>query len=124
MTLRRLSILQWFGFGGAGLMWAVQHVVGFGITDAACSAGGFRWGIANDLWQLTLLVVAGLIVLAAEAAAVLVYVRTSGSEEDDPAPLGRMHFLATAAMVANILFLAAMVMDALASTFGTICRQA
>lgn len=124
MTLRRLSIVQWFGFGGAALTWAVQHVTGFYVTHAECSAGGFHWRIGNDLWQLTLLAVGGLIVLAAEAAAVLVYLRTSGTGEDDPAPLGRMHFLATAAMVANILFLAAMLMDGLASTFGTICRQA
>ena len=124
MTLRRLSILQWFGFAGAALAWTGQHVIGFGITQAECSAGGLHWRIGNDVWQLVLLVVGGMLVLAAEAAAVVVFMRTRETEDDDPAPLGRMHFLAAAAVVANLLFLAAMLMSALASTFGTICRQA
>jgi len=122
MTLRRLSILQWVGFAGAALTWTAQHVIGFGVTDAECAAGGSRWGIGNDAWQLTLLAVAGALVIAAEAAAVTVFVRTRSTEEDDPPPLGRMHFLAAAAVVANVLFLAAMVMDGIASTVGTICR--
>ncbi len=122
MSLRRLSQLQWFGFAGAALVWASQHVVGFGVTQAECSAGGLHWGIGNDVWQLTLLAVGGLVVLAAEAAAVVVFVRTRETEQDDPPPLGRMHFLAAAAVVANLLFLSAMVMDGLASTFGTLCR--
>jgi hypothetical protein len=122
MTLRRLSMLQWFGFGGAALAWAAQHVIGFGVTQAECSAGGLHWRIDNNVWQLTLLAVAGLVVVAAEAAAVVVFVRTRDTDEDDPAPLGRMHFLASAAVVANLLFLSAMLMDGVASTMGTICR--
>ena len=122
MTLRRLSILQWFGFAGAALAWTGQHVVGFGVTQAECSAGGLHWGIGNDAWQLTLLAVGGVVVLAAEAAAVVVFLRTRETGADDPPPLGRMHFLAAAALVANLLFLAAMLMDGLASTFATICR--
>jgi hypothetical protein len=122
MTLHRLSILQWVGFAGAALTWTAQHVIGFGVTDAECSAGGLRWGIGNDVWQLTLLAVAGALVVAAEAAAVTVFLRTRATDEDDPPPLGRMHFLAAAAVVANVLFLTAMLLDGLASTFTTVCR--
>ena len=122
MTLRRLAILQWFGFAGAALVWTAQHVVGFGIAQAECSPGGMHWGIGNDLWQLTLLVAGGLVVVAAEAAAVVVFWRTRETEEDDPAPLGRIHFLATAAVVANLLFFSAMLMDGVASAVTTVCR--
>lgn len=123
MTLRRLSILQWFGVLGGGLVWAAQHVVGYGIGQARCSVAGAHWGIGYDVWQLTLLAVGGLVVLGAEAAAVLVFVRTREVGDDDAPPPGRMHFFATAALAANAIFLTAMLLDGVASSFATLCRQ-
>jgi hypothetical protein len=123
MTLRRLAVLQWFGLVGAALAWAGQHVVGFGIGQAECSAGGRHWGIENDVWELALLACAGSLVVLAEVAAATVFMRTRGlGDEDDPPP-GRLHFFAVAALVANVLFLAAMLLDTFASVFGTLCRQ-
>jgi hypothetical protein len=122
MTLHRLSVLQWVGLVGAALIWTAQHVVGFGIGQAECSAGGTRWGISNDVWQLTLFACAGVLVVAAEVAAAIVYVRTRGADVDDGPPPGRLHFFASAALVANVLFLLAMVLDTLGSVFGTLCR--
>jgi hypothetical protein len=123
MTLRRLSVLQWFGLLGAALAWAGQQVVGFGIGLAECSAGGRHWGISNDVWQLVLLGCAATFVAVAESAAAIVFVRTRTGDEADPPP-GRLHFFAVAALVANVLFLTAMVLDTLASVFGSLCRQA
>ena len=47
------TILQWFGLFGGALLWAAQ------VTSSAtasprreCSAGGARWGIRIDLWQV------------------------------------------------------------------------
>ena len=122
MTLRWLGTLQWLGLLAGGLTWAAQLVVGFGTTQAECSAGGLRWGIGNDDWQLALLAAAGLVVIAAEVAAALVFVRTRGTEKDDPPPDGRLHFFAAAALVANVLFLGAIVLSGLAATAGTLCR--
>jgi hypothetical protein len=124
MTLRRLSVLQWFGLVGAALTWAAQHVVGFGIGQAECSAGGRHWGISNDVWQLALLACAGSLVVLAEVAAAVVFMRTRGVGDDDDPPPGRLHFFAVAALVANVLFLSAMVLDTFGSVFGTLCRQA
>ena len=122
MTLKRLSMLQWFELLGAGLAWAAQQVVGFGIGQAECSAGGRGFGISNDAWQLALLGCAGTLVVLAEVAAAIVFVRTRGvGHEDDPPP-GRLHFFAAAALVANVLFLTAMLLDTFASVFGTLCR--
>jgi hypothetical protein len=123
MTLKRLSALQWFGLLGAALAWAGQHVVGFGIGQAECSAGGRHWGIANDVWELALLACAGSLVVLAEVAAAIVFMRTRGVGDDDDPPLGRLHFFAVAALVANVLFLTAMLLDTFASVFGTFCRQ-
>jgi hypothetical protein len=42
--------------------------------------------------------------------------------KDDPPPQGRLHFFATAALVANLLFLVVIVLSGIASTVGTLCR--
>ena len=122
MTTSRLSTLQWLGLLAGGLTWAAQLVIGFGTTQAECSAGGMRWGIANDTWQIALLGVSAAVVLGAEAAAAVVFVRTRGVGKDDPAPQGRLHFFATAALVANLLFLVVIVLSAIGSTVGALCR--
>jgi hypothetical protein len=123
MTLRSLSVLQWLGLVGAGLAWAAQHVVGFGIGQAECSPGGRHWGISNNVWELALLGCAAALVVLAEMAAAAVFLRTRGVRHDDDPPAGRMHFFAVAALVANILFLTMMVLDTVASVFGSLCRQ-
>jgi hypothetical protein len=122
MTTRRLSMLQWLGLLGGGLTWAAQLLIGFGTTQAECSVGEMRWGIVNDTWQLSLLFVAGLVVVGAESAAAIVFVRTRDVGKDDPPPQGRLHFFATAALVANLLFLVVIVLSGIASTVGTLCR--
>ena len=46
------------------------HVVGYGLTEAECGAGGARWGIQHDVWQGALISGRGVrCVLAAELAA-------------------------------------------------------
>jgi hypothetical protein len=123
MTVGRLSVVQWFGFVAAPLAWLAQHIIGLGVTQARCNVAGMRWGIDNTAWQLTLLVVCGLIVIAAEIAAALVFVRTRNVGEDDPPPYGRMHFLSAAAVVANVLFLTVILLDGVASVVDSLCRQ-
>jgi len=131
--LRTLSALQWFGILGAALTWTGQHVVGYGIGQAKCVQGGMHWSIGNDVWQFALLGASALVVVLAEVAAAIVFVRTRGADYGDgPAeegrwegetPYGRLHFFATAALVSNVLFLTIMFLDAFAAGFATICRQ-
>jgi hypothetical protein len=124
MTLRRLAVLQWLGLVAGAAVWAAQHVVGFGITQAECGAGGSGFGIANDTWQAALLGTSASCVLAAQAAAVAVLLATrSKSYEEDP-PRGRIRFFAIAASAANAIFLVIIVLDGIASIAGIPCRQA
>jgi uncharacterized membrane protein YeiB len=123
MTLRRLSVLQWFGLLGAALAWTGVHVIGYGVAQAKCSTVGGRWDIAHDTWQVTLAAVGVVIVLAAEAAAIAVFRATRAADDQDPPPDGRLHFFATAAVVANVIFLVIIVLDGLGSTLDTLCRQ-
>ena len=132
-TLRQLSVVQWIGVVVAPLAWTGQHVVGFGVSEARCSVGGIHWGIGYDTWQLAILAAAGLLVLLSEAAAVTVFLATREENYGDGppgagrwggvVPYSRLHFFATAAMVANILFLAAILMDGLVSVSDSLCVQ-
>ena len=132
-TLRGLGVVQWIGVVVAPLAWTAQHVVGYGVGEARCNVAGVHWGIAYDTWQLAILAAAGLLVVVSEAAAVAVFLATreanygDGPPEDGrwggAVPYTRLHFFATAAMVANVLFLTAIFLDGLAAVFDTLCAQ-
>jgi hypothetical protein len=123
MSLRRLEILQWVGLLLGALVWTGQHVVGYGVTEAACSSGGTHWGISTDTWEAVLMAAAAGCVLAAELAAVTVVVRTREESYESPPPPGRVRFLAIAAITANLIFLVIILLDGLGSIFNIACRQ-
>src|SRR5206468_11980954 len=133
MRTRKLAVLQWIGVVVAPLAWTGQHVVGYGVGQARCSIAGTGWGIGYDTWQLAILAAAGLLVVVSEAAAVLVFLATRGTNYGDgppgdgrwggAVPYSRLHFFATAAMVANVLFLAVIFLDGLGSVFDSLCVQ-
>ncbi len=121
----RLSaeFLQWFGFGGAALFWAAQHVIGFGTTVARCGAGGARFGIDLHTWELATFATALAFVVCAEAAAAVTVARTWGAEYDGPPPEGRRHFFALGALVGNLLFLVIILLSGLSTITFDPCRQ-
>jgi hypothetical protein len=132
-TLRQLGVLQWIGVVVAPLAWASQHVVGYGTAEARCSVAGTTWGISFDVWQLAIMTSAGVLILVSEAAAVTVFLATRDTNYGDgppgsgrwggAVPYSRLHFFATAAMVANVLFFAVILMSGLGSVFSTLCAQ-
>jgi hypothetical protein len=132
-TLGQLAVVQWIGVVVAPLAWTGQHVVGYGVGQARCSVGGASWGIAYDTWQLAILAAAGLLVVVSEAAAVTVFLATRETNYGDgppgegrwggAVPYSRLHFFAMAAMVANVLFLAVILLDGLGAVFSTLCAQ-
>lgn len=118
MTVRRLSLLQWIGVLVPPFVWAAQHVLGYYIGTAKCGDGRVtRPGVSNAVWEFTLLGCAALLVVAAEAAAIVVFRATKGEDPEN----SRLHFFATAAAVANVLFLAIILLDGFASGLETGC---
>jgi hypothetical protein len=132
-TLRQLSVIQWVGVVVAPLAWTGQHVVGYGVGQARCSVAGMNWGIGYDTWQVAILAAAALLVLVSEAAAVTVFLATRETNYGDgppgdgrwggAVPYSRLHFFATAAMVANVLFFVVILLDGLAAVADTLCAQ-
>jgi hypothetical protein len=117
------EFLQWFGLLGAPIAWTVQLVLGFGVTQAACSAGSRRWGIDVDAWEISLMVAAGAVVVLAEICALAVYLATRDIHYDSAPPLGRRRFFVTASSLGNVLFLTMILMSGLAAVYHAPCNQ-
>ncbi len=119
-----LETLQWIGLGAGASIWVAQLVIGYGATVARCSAAGPGYGIDLTSWEITLTAVGGAVVLAAEAAAIRVFLRTEGTSYDGAPPDGRRRFFASAAIVGNLLFLGAILLSGLGTLAFDPCRQA
>jgi hypothetical protein len=123
MRLRRLEVLQWLGLLLGALVWAAQHVVGYGVTEAQCSPGGAHFGISNDVWQASLMAAALLVILGAEAAALTVFFATRPTSYEAEPPPSRIRFFAIAAIVANAIFFMIVLLNGLGSIISVDCRQ-
>jgi hypothetical protein len=119
--LRKLSLLSWLGLFGAPWIWVAQHGIGPGAAEASCSVAGRHWGVSNDAYQIVLLVVAGVIILISEAAALLVLRATADASYHDAPPVGRIRMVAIATASTNLIFLVIIVLDAIASLVNTPC---
>lgn len=132
LTLRQLAMLQWFGTIVSPVLWYSQHLFGYGLGLAVCHAGR-SWGVDYDFYQLTALSIAGLFEVMSWVCALVVWRHTKGADYGDGPPeekrwgaehpYGRLHFFAAAGMVANVLFLTAMLLDGVGSVMDTFCRQ-
>lgn len=124
MTTQRLSQLQWFALFAGAVGLAAAHTLGFGLTLAQCNVGGSRWGIDNDPWEAALLSTAAFVMVLAGIASLAVIVRTQDLGYDDDPPLSRIRFFAIAALVANVLYTAIMMLDLLGNLLNSVCRGA
>lgn len=116
MTRFRLELLQWYALLGGAVVWAAQHVTGYFISTAGCGSPG----IGAQAPQIAVAVVAGALILIAEAAAAVVFRATSG--EDAP-PGARLHFFAEAALLGNVLFFVIVVLTGVGSVYHLPCAQ-
>jgi hypothetical protein len=116
VTRFRLELLQWYALLGGAVAWAAQQVTGYFISTAGCGSPAF----SARTPQIALAISAGMLVLAAETSAFLVFRATSG---DDPPPGGRLHFLAEAALLGNVLFFVTVVLTGVGSVYHLPCAQ-
>ena len=120
----RRELLQWYGLFGAALAWAGAHVVVFGTVTASCANASRHWGLDVTTWVIVITVLGLLCAGAAELAAVSILLETRGLEHDDPPPDGRRHFFAFGAALGNVLFIMAIVLNAVGTLASTTCRPA
>jgi hypothetical protein len=101
--------LVWFALLGPPLAWALQFVLGYGVTEAACPPGKAT-GSVNG-WTIALTVAAALVTVLAGLSAIRVYRATSDVELDGAPPEGRIYFMSIVALTITPLFLAIIVMN-------------
>lgn len=124
MTRLRLELLQWFALLGGALAWTANEVFGYGLTEAACGPSGAHWGgIAMNPWQILMTALIGATIVAAEAAALAVFLSLRDVDKDAPGPLGRLRFFAMAAILGNVLFLGATLMQGIGAIVHAPCGQ-
>ena len=122
--MRRLAVLQWLGLFLGAALWGAAHILGYGITEADCSRGSAGWGISLDLWEGLVTAIAAALALTSALAAAAVVVGTRETSYEAAPPVGRMRFFAIAALIADAIFLAIIVLYAVGVTAGVPCRQA
>jgi hypothetical protein len=121
----RPEVLQWYGLFGAGLAWAGQLIVGYGVAYADCGTrAASRWGLDLATWEIVLMVVGGLFAVVAEAAALNVLLATREVDYDDAPPDGRRHFFAYGAALGNVLFIVAILLSGISVLSNSGCRPA
>jgi hypothetical protein len=117
------EFLQWFGLFVAALAWTGLLVVGYGTTEAVCNPGGARWGVDYRTWEIALTAAAAAFAGSAELAALWVLLATRHVEHDGPPPWARRHFFAAGAALANVLFLAIILLSGLGAIYSNPCHQ-
>ena len=108
----------WLGVLGAPLAWTGQHVAGFALAEADCSA---VVSVDLDAWTTALTIAAAAVAVAAAGASVLAY-RDTRDAGDSP-PASRIRFLAQIGMTIAPLFLALILMNGIGVLSLPGCRQ-
>jgi hypothetical protein len=120
----RREWLQWYGLFGAAFAWTGQHIVGFGAATADCANASRHWGLDVTVWIIVCTVIGLLCAGLAEFAAVSILLETRALEYDDPPPDGRRHFFAFGAALGNILFIMAILLNAIGTLASVGCKPA
>jgi hypothetical protein len=114
---------MWAGLLGAPAVWACQHVFGFGLTQAGCSASTRNWNVPIDTWTAVATSVAGALAIAALVASVLAFRAVRDADIDAAPPKGRIYFVSICGMVISPLFLAIILMSGIATLVLSNCHQ-
>ena len=114
-----LPLLLWFGVLAAPIAWTLQHIFGFGVTQATCNVGGSPLPI--DGWTLAATIVATIVAVLGGAAAVAAYLATRDAGTEIPG--ARINFLATTGIVIAPIFLAIVLMSGISVLVLPECHQ-
>ncbi|HEX4520536.1 MAG TPA: hypothetical protein VH063_13230 [Gaiellaceae bacterium] len=122
MRERRLERLQWFGLLAGGLAWAFHLVFGYFFAEGHCEVSSWRSDWSQAVVALT--VAAALVAILAAAASATVFLALRRVSTDSAGPPGRRHLFAIGGMVANVLFLVAILLSGITVVATNGCRPA
>lgn len=111
--------LLWFGLLGAPLAWTAQLIVGYGVTEADCGAGGMRWGIDTVDWEVALTAATATVALAAGIGAGWLL---REKRLDNADPRGRIEFMASGGLLVSGVFLVLILLGGIGSFYLQPCQ--
>jgi len=121
VTRPRLELLQWFALFGGPIAFAVEHVVGFFTVSADCNP--VTWTVPQHPIELAAMAAAALVIVSAQGAAFLAFRETRSAGWESEPPLGRIHFLSTAALIVGPIFLTLVLLSGLGAAAHPNCHQ-
>jgi hypothetical protein len=125
MSRLEMELLQWFSLLAGGLAFVVMVVFGYGVTVAACYPAGSHWGgVSVSPAEITLTAISAAVAFAALVAAIYLFRALLKVDEYAPGPIGRLRFFAMAAILGNVLFLGAILLQGLGALNHLGCTQA
>ena len=100
----RVDMLMWAGIVAAPLAWAVEHIFGWGVSEANCDPA--RVAGAFTTWAGVLCGVAAAVALGGLAAAIFAFraVKDDAEQDADPPP-GRIWLMSIFGIVLSPIFL-------------------
>jgi hypothetical protein len=114
------NLLLFHGLLAAPLAWTAQLVVGYGIGEADCSAGGSRWGIHAGTWELVVTAAAAAVALTGLVTAVWMLVEQRRASGD---ARGRIDFMAAGGILVSSVFIALILLGGIGSLYIARCHQ-
>jgi hypothetical protein len=103
---RRELALAWFGILGPPAAWAAQLLISDAFAEVGCEAGGF----SSISLVLVVITVAALAIAVAAGVVAFARFRRTRSQDDDPARLERMRFMALLGCMSSALFVVLIVL--------------
>lgn len=117
----RTEARVWFGVVAAPAAWAVQHVFGYGLSEATCAPGA---GAGATTFNTAAAIATGLGVLIAAAGLVAALRTFQTTRSESPPPEGRRHFLGAVGVTISPLLITIMLMSGIGSIILEKCRPA
>jgi hypothetical protein len=118
-----ISPVMWFAVLGAPAAWAAEFWIGYWATQTDCSVPGREWDVGLNAWGIALMAAAFAVAASAGLTALGLFRGTRDSDEDDPPPDGRVHFLSIVGMTVTVLFIFIIVMTGLGIVILPNCHQ-
>ena len=119
----RVELLVWIGVLGAPAAWAVEHVLGYGLTEATCDPAGRQFGVPFKTWIAILTSVTALVAVGALVASVLAFRAVRDSDPDTDPPPGRIWLMSVCGIVTSPLFLAIILLSGIGALVLGTCHQ-
>ncbi|HEY2601048.1 MAG TPA: hypothetical protein VGI67_05795 [Thermoleophilaceae bacterium] len=119
----RTELLLWGGVLAAPAAWTIEHVLGYGVTEAACGTAGAGSPVPTHTWLALATALGAALALAGIVAAALSLRSVWGSGNDAPPPPGRIWFMSVCGLVLSPLFLLIILLDGIGALLLGGCHQ-